>query len=274
VSAWICATCGNQHSDTASPPSECAICLDERQWVNYAGQLWTTMPELAADHRNELREEEPNLLGIASVPRFGIGQRALLVQTRHGNVLWDCISLLDARTVNAVRFLGGIDAICMSHPHFYGSCIDWADEFGARVLIPAADREWLMRPSPRVEFWDGDEIEPVPGLTLIRVGGHFDGSAILHWPEGADGRGAIFVGDSLTVVPDRRWVSFMRSYPNLMPLDPGTIRDIVARVHRYRFDRVYGGWWERVIFSDASAAVQRSADRYIKWLEGDPDAGH
>lgn len=227
------------------------------------------MPELATDHRNELRDEEPNLLGIGSVPTFGIGQRSLLVRTGAGNVLWDCISLLDAETVDAVRRLGGIDAICMSHPHFYGSCIDWAEEFGARVLIPEADREWLMRPSPRVEFWDGDEIQPVPGITLGRVGGHFEGSAVLHWPEGADGRGALFVGDSLTVVPDRRWVSFMRSYPNLMPLDPGTIRDIVVRVHAYRFDRIYGGWWERVIFSDASAAVQRSADRYIQWLEGE-----
>lgn len=274
MSAWICVTCGNQHADTASPPSQCAICLDERQWVNYAGQTWTTMAELAADHRNELREQEPDLLGIGPVPSFAIGQRALLVQTGTGNVLWDCIPLLDARTVEVVRGLGGIDAICMSHPHFYGSCADWAQEFGARVLVPAADREWLMRPSPRVEFWDGDEIEPVPGLTLVRVGGHFEGSAVLHWPEGAGGRGALFVGDSLTVVPDRRWVSFMRSYPNLVPLDPGTIGDVVARVRRFRFDRVYGGWWERVIFSDATAAVQRSADRYIKWLGGSHDADH
>jgi hypothetical protein len=242
--------------------------------VKATGQQWTTLDRLRLTNRNSIKFHEPGLIGIGTEPQFAIGQRALLVRTGAGNVLWDCISLLDARTVAAVRVLGGIDAICMSHPHFYGSCVDWAEEFGARVLIPAADREWLMRPSPRVEFWDGDEIEPVPGLTLARVGGHFEGSAVLHWPAGADGRGALFVGDSLTVVPDRRWVSFMRSYPNLMPLDPGTIRDIVARVHRYRFDRVYGGWWERVIFSDASAAVQRSADRYIKWLGGGHDAGH
>lgn len=268
MTAWICVTCGNQHADTASPPSQCAICLDERQWVNYEGQTWITMSELAAGHSNEVREEEPNLLGIGSVPQFGIGQRALLVQSDAGNVLWDCISLLDAPTIEAVRRAGGIDAICMSHPHFYGSCIDWADEFGARVLIPAADREWLMRSSSRVEFWDGDAIEPVPGITLIRVGGHFDGSAVLHWPGGADGRGALFVGDSMTVVNDRQWVSFMRSYPNLIPLDPDTIGDIVDRVRGYRFDRVYGGWWDRVIFSDGTASVQRSADRYIGWVEG------
>ena len=268
MTAWICVTCGNQQADTPSPPPDCAICLDERQWVNYAGQTWTTMDELAASRRNQIREEEPGLTGIGSVPGFAIGQRALLVQTASGNVLWDCISLLDAPTIEAVRALGGIDAICMSHPHFYGSCIDWADEFGATVLIPEADREWLMRPSPRVEYWGGDVVAPVPGLSLVRVGGHFDGSAILHWAAGAGGLGAIFVGDSLTVVPDRSWVSFMRSYPNLMPLDPETIRDITARVRRYRFDRIYGGWWERVIFDDGSAAVQRSADRYIKWLEG------
>jgi glyoxylase-like metal-dependent hydrolase (beta-lactamase superfamily II) len=271
MTAWICVTCGNQQADTPSPPPDCAVCLDERQWVNYAGQSWTTMGELAASRRNQVREEEPGLTGIGSVPGFAIGQRALLVQTAGGNVLWDCISLLDAPTIEAVRALGGIDAICMSHPHFYGSCIEWADEFGATVLIPEADREWLLRPSPRVRYWGGDVIEPVPGLSLVRVGGHFDGSAILHWPGGAGGLGAIFVGDSLTVVPDRSWVSFMRSYPNLIPLDPATIRDMVARVGAYRYDRVYGGWWDRVVFTDGSGAVQRSADRYIQWTEGGAD---
>jgi hypothetical protein len=48
--AWICRTCGVQHADTPEPPATCAICLDERQYVGWDGQQWTTRAELARDH--------------------------------------------------------------------------------------------------------------------------------------------------------------------------------------------------------------------------------
>ncbi|HEU5271426.1 MAG TPA: hypothetical protein VFU36_15980, partial [Jatrophihabitans sp.] len=128
-------------------------------------------------------------------------------------------------------------------------------------------------PSPRVEFFD-EEVQPVPGVTVARIGGHFDGSAVLHWPAGSAGRGALLTGDTITVVQDRSWVSFMWSYPNLIPLDPATIRDIADRVSRFSFDRVYGGWWGRVVMADGAAAVRRSAERYLARLRGErPDGG-
>ncbi|MDQ1400527.1 MAG: hypothetical protein QOK20_2459, partial [Acidimicrobiaceae bacterium] len=228
--AWICLTCGVQHRDTPEPPPSCAICVDERQYVGWEGQQWTTQVDLARDHTNELREEEPGLVGIGTTPSLAIGQRALLVRTQSGNVLWDCISLLDEATVAAVRQLGGIAAICASHPHFYGAMIDWAEAFDAPVFVPAVDRTWLMRPSDHVMQWDTETTEPLPGLTLARIGGHFDGAAVLHWPDGAGGRGALLTGDTITVVQDRRWVSFMWSYPNLIPLDADTVTDIARRV--------------------------------------------
>jgi len=263
---WICVTCGVQHADTPEPPGSCAICLDERQYVGWDGQRWITQDELAGEHRNEVREEEPGLYGIGTTPPFAIGQRALLVCTDGGNVLWDCISLLDAATVAAVRELGGIAAICCSHPHFYGSMVDWADAFDAPVYVPADDRAWVMRPSDHIVIWEADRVEPVTGLTLARIGGHFDGAAVLHWPAGAGGRGALLTGDTITVVPDRRWVSFMWSYPNLIPLDRSTVQTIAARVSGFGFERVYGGWWGRVVVDDGPAAVRRSADRYIARL--------
>ncbi len=263
MAAWICVTCGVQHADTPGPPDGCAICLDERQYVGWEGQRWTTQAELAGYHHNEVREEEPDLVGICTSPSFGIGQRALLVRTAGGNVLWDCISLLDDATVEDVERRGGVAAICCSHPHFYGSCTDWAQALGAPVYIPAADRAWVMRPSDHVVIWAEDAIEPVPGLTLARIGGHFDGAAVLHWPAGAQGRGALLTGDTITVVQDRRWVSFMWSYPNLIPLAAPAVRDIAERVGRFSFDRVYGGWWGRVVLGDGAAAVRRSADRYV-----------
>jgi hypothetical protein len=265
--AWICVTCGVQHPDTPEPPDSCAICLDERQYVGWEGQRWTTGADLAVDHATVVREEEPGLIGIGVDPAFAIGQRALLVVTPDGNVLWDCISLLDDAARQRVEQVGGISAICMSHPHFYGACVDWADAFDARILLPRADAEWVQRPSPRIEFFD-DEAAPVPGTTLARIGGHFDGAAVLHWPAGSQGRGALLTGDTVTVVQAREWVSFMWSYPNLVPLDEGTIEQIARRVERFAFDRIYGGWWGRIVMRDGPGAVRRSADRYIARLRG------
>jgi hypothetical protein len=267
MTAWICRTCGVQYPDTDQPPGRCAICDDERQYVGWGGQQWTTMAEIGSDHAVVLRDEEPGLVGVGVEPAFAIGQRALLVCTAHGNVLWDCISLLDDEAQARINELGGIDAICMSHPHFYGANVELADAFDARIFIPRADQQWVQRPSPRIELFD-DDAEPVPGLTLARIGGHFDGAAVLHWPAGSQGRGALLTGDTITVVQDRAWVSFMWSYPNHIPLDEATVLDIARRAGRFTFDRIYGGWWGRVVVDDGAAAVRRSADRYVARLRG------
>ena len=266
--AWICRTCGVQQPDTEQPPAGCPICNDERQYVGWGGQQWVTMAEIGADRAVVVREEEPGLFGVGVQPSFAIGQRALLVRTPNGNVLWDCISLLDDAARDRITELGGIAAIGMSHPHFYGVNVEFADAFGARIFIPRADQQWIQRPSARVELFD-DEVEPVPGLTLARIGGHFDGAAVLHWPAGSEGRGALLTGDTITVVQDREWVSFMWSYPNHIPLDEATVLDIARRAERFSFDRVYGGWWGRTVLKDGAAAVRRSADRYVARLHGE-----
>lgn len=264
---WICQTCAVQYAGTDQPPDQCPICTDERQYVGWGGQQWTTMTELARDHSTVVRQEEPGLHGVGVEPAAGIGQRALLVQTPQGNVLWDCVPLLDDAARAQITALGGIAAICLSHPHFYAANVEFADAFDARILIPRADEQWIQRPSPRIELFD-DQAQPVPGLTVARIGGHFDGAAVLHWPDGADGRGALLTGDTITVVQDRGWVSFMWSYPNLIPLDEHTVDGIATRVERFVFDRVYGGWWGRVVIDDGAAAIRRSADRYIARLHG------
>lgn len=266
--AWICATCGVQYADSADPPARCAICCDERQYVGWDGQRWTTMGELGREHVVEVREEEPDLFGIGLRPAFAIGQRALLVRTPAGNVLWDCVPLLDEAARQRIGELGGIDAICLSHPHFYAAHVEYADAFDARIFLPRADREWVCRPSARIAWFD-DDAEPVPGVHLARTGGHFDGAAVLHWPAGSGGRGALLTGDTIQVVQDRDWVSFMWSYPNLIPLDPGTVQHLTGRVERFAFDRIYGGWWGRVVVADGPAAIRRSADRYLARLRGE-----
>ncbi|MCB8983374.1 MAG: MBL fold metallo-hydrolase [Ardenticatenaceae bacterium] len=267
MTRFICKTCGTQFADAECEPAHCPICEDERQYIGWNGQQWTTLAALQATHQSLIKEEEPNLTGIGSQPGFSIGQRALLVQTPEGNLLWDCISLIDEAAVTAVTNLGGIRGIAISHPHYYSSMVEWSRAFDAPIYLHAADRQWVMRPDPAIEFWEGETKPLWAGLTLIRGGGHFAGGTILHWPAGADGKGVLLTGDILNVVSDRRYVSFMYSYPNLIPLPAREVRRIVAAVEPFAFDRIYGAWWDRVVREGAKTAVARSAERYIRAIE-------
>lgn len=265
---YICKTCGVQHAASDGPPQRCPICEDERQYIGWEGQQWTTMSELGQEHHNLVKVAEPDMTGIGTQPGFAIGQRALLVQTPHGNVLWDCISLLDQPTVDAVNIIGGIDAIACSHPHMYAAMIEWSQAFDAPVYLHTDDRKWVMRPDPAIEFWEGETMLLDQGVTLVRCGGHFPGSTVLHWQAGADGHGVLLTGDTITVVQDRRYVSFMCSYPNLVPLNAGAVDSIVAAVEPFEFDRIYGAWWDKVVRSDAKEVVRKSAQRYIEAISG------
>jgi glyoxylase-like metal-dependent hydrolase (beta-lactamase superfamily II) len=271
MDCFICATCGVQFAPGDVEPGHCPVCEDGRQYVGWGGQRWTTLDTLRDGHANRVEELEPGLTGIGTEPSFAIGQRALLVQTAEGNVLWDCITLLDDATVAAVRGLGGIAAIAISHPHYYSSMVEWSREFGAPVHLHEADRRWVMRPDPAVRFFSGDELAMPGGLRLLRLGGHFPGASVLHWPAGSEGRGALLSGDVLQVVSDRRYVSFMYSYPNLVPLPAHVVERMARRVADLRFDRIYGAWWDRVVDRDGEEAVRRSAHRYLAALawEGD-----
>jgi hypothetical protein len=264
MTAFVCVTCGTQFPESEEPPRECPICLDERQYVGHGGQRWTMLAELAEDHRNRLNEHEPGLLGIGTEPSFAIGQRALLVD----GLLWDCITLLDDETADAVEQAGGIHTIAISHPHYYSAMVDWAERFDARVLLHEADSEWIMRPSERIELWSGERQRVTDELELVRLGGHFDGGTICVWSVGAGGRGALLSGDIVQVVADRDWASFMYSYPNLIPLSAQEIERIRGIVETLEFDRVYGAWWHTIVAEDAKAKVLRSADRYLAALAG------
>jgi glyoxylase-like metal-dependent hydrolase (beta-lactamase superfamily II) len=263
VTAYICATCGSQHAPSEAPPDRCAICEDARQYVPEDGQRWTTLGGLASSHRSEIRLDGA-YYGVGMEPSFAIGQRALLVPAGEQAVMWDCLPLLDNDAAVAIERRGGLAAIAISHPHYYSSMVEWAHRFECPVYLHAADREWIMRPDPAIELWDGETRDLGHGLTLIRCGGHFAGGTVLH-----DARaGALLSGDIVQVIPDRTHVGFMYSYPNLIPLPADTIRAIAAKLEPYAFSALYGAWWGTVIADGADALVQRSATRYIEALQG------
>lgn len=270
MQAFICTTCGTQFAPTEQPPGHCPICEDERQYIGYQGQQWTTLEALRAERHTLIKEHEPGLTGIGIEPSLGIGQRALLVEALGGNILWDCIPLLDDAAVEAVRARGGLSAIAISHPHYYSGMLEWSQAFGdVPIYLHAADRQWVMRPDAAIVFWEGETHPLGEDLTLIRCGGHFPGGTVLHWTAGADGRGALLTGDIIHVVADRRHVSFMYSYPNLIPLPASAVQHIVRAVDHFAFERIYGAWFPTIVASDAKAAVERSAARYLRALEGE-----
>jgi hypothetical protein len=264
MNAYICTACGTQYPPADAAPPSCPICQDDRQYVPPGGQTWTTLAALAARSFNSFHQYEPGVIGIGTQPIFAIGQRALLVCTPHGNVLWDCISMLDAATVTLINGLGGLSAIAISHPHFYTTMVEWSRAFGdIPVHLHAADQQWIMRPDRAIKPWDGDTLVLNPEVTLIRGGGHFPGGTMLHWSRGAGGRGVLCSADIATVTTDRKFLSFMHSYPNLIPLSAPQVRDIAAALAPFAFDTIYGHFFDRVIATGAKQVLETSVARYI-----------
>jgi len=265
---FICTACGTQYTDGAAPPAQCVICEEERQYVPPRGQTWTTLGPLAQSHVNSYRQYEPGILGIGTQPAFAIGQRALLLRTPGGNVLWDCISLIDDATVTLIKSLGGIQAIAISHPHFYTTMVEWARAFVCPIHLHAADRDWVQRPDAAIKHWDGETLKLWDGVTLVRCGGHFPGGTVLHWAGGADGKGVVCAGDILTVATDRKWLSFMRSYPNFIPLSAREVEAIGQALKPFAFDTIYGHYFDRVIGKDGKQVLEKSVARYVAAVEG------
>ena len=260
----ICATCGTQFEESSVPPDRCPICSDDRQFVGLNGQEWTTFEDLRSSHSVDIVLQERLLTSFNIEPHFGIGQRAFLLQTPEGNILWDCLSMFDAPTVDHIKRRGGLQYICISHPHYYTSMVEWSREFGnVPIYLHRDDAEWVMRKAPAIEFWSGETKRLPGGVKLVRCGGHFPGGTVLFWPAGAEGKGALLSSDIIQVTPDRKHVAFMWSYPNWIPLGPQASKRVVAAVSPHNFDRIYGAFPKLTIASGAKHVLSESLKRHL-----------
>jgi hypothetical protein len=265
MTCFICTTCGSQFADSAAPPGCCQICMDERQYVGWDGQAWTRLEELRQRHRLRFEKEGEGVTGVGIEPHFAIGQRALLVQTASGNILWDCVALIDDEAVSRITAMGGLEAIAISHPHYYTVMVEWSEAFGGvPIYLHEADRQWVMRPHRSIAHWSGDTVGIAPGVTLVRCGGHFPGGTVMHWAEGAGGGGALFAGDVIQVCQDRNAVSFMYSFPNYIPLNATAVSHIAASVRPYRFEPIFGAFARRNVAAGGRGVLERSLARYLK----------
>src|SRR5207249_383345 len=146
------------------------------------------------------------LTGIGTDPPFAIGQRALLLRTPAGNLLWDPPGFVDGRCLEAVRDAGGLRAVSASHPHFYGAIVEWSHAFDAEVLLPEADAAWSRRCRPT-----GSAATTAAGgsrcwATTARAGRSPSPSATssgyaARWQSGDGGAAARGVGGGIPTVP-------------------------------------------------------------------------
>jgi hypothetical protein len=256
----ICATCGTQFAD--AQPDRCPICEDPRQYLRPEGQTWTSLAELQSRHRNRFAPQG-DLEGLGTEPHFAIGQRALLVPAGDAKVMWDCITLFDEDTAAQIERRGGLEAVAISHPHYYSSMVEWARRFDCPVYLHEADREWIVRPDPHLELWRGSHHDLGHGLTLIHTAGHFAGATVMHR---AAGTGTLLTGDVCLAVPDRRYVTFLWSYPNRVPLPAADVQRIGDAVAPFAFDTIHCAFWDMQV-GDGGAVWDRSIRRFTTAVE-------
>ena len=86
----------------------------------------------------------------------------------------------------------------ISHPHYYTTYATWARTFNCPVYIASDDAHWLCQAPYEptdIKLLHDITTTIVPGVTAIKIGGHFDGQVVLHWEK------TIFVADGLVTVP-------------------------------------------------------------------------
>ncbi|KAH8434943.1 putative metallo-beta-lactamase domain protein [Aspergillus melleus] len=300
----ICTACGIQYP-TSTAPSSCKICDDSRQYIPPTGQNWTTLRALQSDKEKKYTntftpssKHPTTLISIQTTPKLAIGQRALLCRLPSGrNILWDCLTYIDEETVDRINELGGLDAIIISHPHYFSTHLVWAETFGCQVYMSGEDKEWAVRRWKGQVFWEGGVLELGLGLSLgsssiqsasagsagekaeedgeadivaIKTGGHFPGSSVLWWKS----KRSLMVADTIFVVPSGVYhvdrepgttsFSFMWSIPNMIPLPPDEVHNIWKAIAHTDFDDTYGAFPGSETYGNSRERVLESAKIIVK----------
>ncbi|GKT88915.1 metallo-beta-lactamase family protein [Colletotrichum tofieldiae] len=269
----ICGTCGVQFDSHAI--KSCKICDDPRQYVAEGGQWFTTLRELqdSKKYTNIFTKDKYNsgVIAIRTEPQVAIGQRAFLLRSPSGNLLWDCITYLDDETVRRINALGGVAAIVISHPHYFSTALHWAEAFGCAVYVSTEDSEWLTRRGEAHVLWEGREMEFLNREFLaVKVAGHFPGSSVLLWKS----EKKLFVADSVMVVPSGVYhvdrppgtasFAFMWSYPNMIPLSPEAVHGIWKAVAALDFEDAHSAFAGRDARGDAKKRLLESAQLFVR----------
>lgn len=181
--------------------------------------------------------------------------------------------------MDKITELGGLEAIVISHPHYYSTWADWSRTFNCPVFIGAPDEEWLERsstPGADIVFltdtYTRDEsILPGSGVTAILAGGHFPGSLLLHWQDCLFIADTIFtVPSGLNPVPGKEGVisySFFWSIPNRIPLHPDDILRIWQYVKDLDFHTTFGAFEGQDVRTQPNEAERKTGGVKGRLLE-------
>lgn len=255
----ICSTCGTWYA--IPTPELCPVCLDDRQYIPEAGQLWTKPEYLHTHYKIQRKTVQENLTELVIHPQFAIGQRALFVVAPQGNVLWDCIPLLDKETISFIKAKGGLKAIAISHPHYYSNMNEWAETFDCPVYIHANDKSFIVQKSNYLHLWNSAKQTLWDGMTIHNIGGHFPGSSVLHVPFLSE-QGTLLSGDTLYLSPSKKHISAMHSYPNRIPLPHAELKSVKKKLDQLSFDRLYGFFSYQNLLENVQDVLHNSWKRY------------
>ncbi|EWC44584.1 hypothetical protein DRE_06665 [Drechslerella stenobrocha 248] len=255
----ICLHCGTQYEEVdRALRKNCRICDDPRDSVSPTGPAWVTLRELystpSPKNANEPKyrislwtdPKEPTVTVLSTQPKFAIGQSPFVLKTPHGLVIWETMTYLDKATVDAIKLIGEVKAIAISHPHFYSTHLAWSAAFGdVPIYLPKADDKWRQTVDKNdvIRYFEG-EVEIVPGCKIVQVGGHFPGSSVLEFD------GKLFIADTLNMTPAALYhfnrpkgissFSFLFSVVNSIPLPPSEIVRMWSVIKKLDFSTVYG----------------------------------
>ncbi|SEJ29064.1 hypothetical protein SAMN04487995_3995 [Dyadobacter koreensis] len=258
----VCKTCGTQYPADQKLPELCTICNDDRQYITELGQVWIELESLSAQYCTKTTRVRENLYTLKIIPDFAITQRAFLVLSPSGNILWDCIPLLDEATTAFIKSKGGLKAIAFSHPHYYSNMNVWAENFNCPIYIHENDKNWVMYKSDYLKFWKGYSMS-VADSEIINTGGHFPGSCILKIPGFSD-KGVILSGDTLYISKSKRYVSVMYSFPNHILLSKSEFLSFFDKTKNLEFDTMYGAFEGQNLVGNAKEIFASSMQRYIE----------
>lgn len=262
--SWlVCTACGTQFPTAdRQEVKTCFICDDPRQFTPPTGQAFTTLSELRSTAKNTWTPftGDDRFTSIFTEPKVGIGQRAILIKTPNGNVLWDCITLIDDETISKIKDLGGLKAIVISHPHYYTTHVEWARAFNCPVYLAAEDKQWTTQSSIHQVFVDVTELDlhingVSSGIKILKLGGHFLGSFVALYdghlliadtlvttPAGLGSWDTDAVGIARSRPPGMNSYSFMWSIPNMIPLAPGELQRMWSILKKYDFSSSHGAF--------------------------------
>ncbi len=257
----ICTACGTQYLQESSMLKFCPICSDDRQYIPEQGQTWTNLDNLSNKFSVITNKLSDNLYELKMVPSFAIGQRAIFVIAPGGNILWDCISLLNEPTIEFIKSKGSLKTIAFSHPHYYSTMNEWAETFNCPIYIHQNDEQWIFNKGRQVSLWNSTEKELWDGIRIINVGGHFPGSSILHIPFLSQG-GTVLCGDTFYISPSKKHMAIMYSYPNRIPLPLQEIQRIKKQMLSIQFDTMHGFYDYQNIYSNAKLILENSLSKY------------